>query len=50
MSWLSGLVGGALGIWSANKSAGAQAALSHEQMQYELVVRPSRWCARHLVS
>lgn len=35
MSWLSGLVGGALGIWSANKSAGAQAALSHEQMQWQ---------------
>lgn len=35
MSWLSGIVGGALGIWSANKSANAQAALSHEQMKWQ---------------
>lgn len=39
MSWLShaagGLIGGALGIWSANKSANAQAALSREQMNWQ---------------
>lgn len=35
MSWLSGIVGGALGIWSANKSANAQAALSREQMKWQ---------------
>lgn len=35
MSWLSGALGGALGIWSANKSASAQAALSREQMKWQ---------------
>ena len=35
MSWLSSAVGGALGIWSANRSAGAQAAMSREQMAWQ---------------
>ena len=35
MSWLSSIAGAALGIWSGNKSANAQAALSHEQMQWQ---------------
>lgn len=35
MGWLSGIAGAALGMWSANKSAGAQAALSREQMQWQ---------------
>ena len=35
MSWLSSVAGAALGIWSGNKSANAQAALSREQMQWQ---------------
>ena len=35
MSWLSGIAGAALGIWSGNKSANAQAALSREQMKWQ---------------
>lgn len=35
MSWLSSAIGGALGIFSANKSANAQASLSREQMQWQ---------------
>lgn len=35
MSWLSSAVGGALGIWSANKSAAAQAGMNREQMAWQ---------------
>lgn len=35
MSILSSVAGAALGIWSGNKSANAQAALSREQMQWQ---------------
>lgn len=35
MSWLSSVAGAALGMWSANKSAGAQAAMSREQMAWQ---------------
>lgn len=35
MSFLSSVAGAALGIWSGNKSANAQAALSREQMQWQ---------------
>lgn len=35
MSWLSAAVGAASGIWSANKSASAQAALSRQQMAWQ---------------
>lgn len=35
MSFLSSVAGAALGMWSANKSAGAQAALSREQMAWQ---------------
>lgn len=35
MSWLSSVAGAALGIWSGNKSANAQSALAHEQMQWQ---------------
>lgn len=35
MSWLSSIAGAALGMWSANKSASAQAAMSREQMAWQ---------------
>lgn len=35
MSWLSSVAGAALGIWSGNKSASAQAAMSREQMAWQ---------------
>lgn len=35
MSWLSSVAGAALGVWSGNKSAGAQAAMSREQMAWQ---------------
>ena len=35
MSWLSSIGGAALGIWSANKSADAQASMNREQMAFQ---------------
>lgn len=35
MSFLSSVAGAALGVWSANKSASAQAAMSREQMAWQ---------------
>ena len=35
MSWLSSIAGGALGMWSANKAANAQAAMTREQMAWQ---------------
>lgn len=35
MSWLSSVAGAALGIWSANRSANAQAGMNREQMAFQ---------------